>query len=374
MKILTTNQNINIKMDLESISLLTEFDELVRNEKILNEGAEKEFLKFVKSSQSKNSHQEVAEQECQRLSLQLSEASHEIVGLEMKLKQARDLLDNETQARKRAEGERDKLQAQFDNLKRLIFETDGVDEGTLRKVKNFESFQVNDGFGTASLGGGGGYGNVLSPGLMREAANCRRRSTNMTDGSVLDVDDLSFDETVNLCESRTRAGTRFNKTDSEARESRKRSRSIPRIEIRAHDSSPERSRKKERRSRSVGISNKVEVLEITPRVTSSASDTSSASQQQHTWDRKTEVKSNKCSACGKRIKLGKIYHRCRHCRVAVHPECETRLGSGCVGIQSTGPPSASPSKVSFLPSGYLTRTPSKKESNQRPIFESPMLN
>merc|ERR1711994_65001 len=110
------------------------------------------------------------------------------------------------------------------------------------------------------------------------AANCRRRSANLTDGSVLDVDDLSFDETVNLCESRTRAGTRFNKTDSEARESRKRSRSIPRIEIRDHDSSLERSRKKERRSRSVGISNKVEVLEITPRVTSSASDTSSASQ------------------------------------------------------------------------------------------------
>merc|ERR1712227_569678 len=79
---------------------------------------------------------------------------------------------------------------------------------------------------------------------MREAANCRRKSINMTDGSVLDVDDLSFDETVNLCESRTRAGTSFRKLNPEVREARKR----------------------ERRSRSVGISDRVEILEITPRL------------------------------------------------------------------------------------------------------------
>ena len=361
-------------------SLLTEFDDLMRNGKILTDGqAEKEFLKFVKSSESNRRRWEQSELECQRLDLELSKAQHEILGLETKLQQARSMVDNETSLRKRAEAERDRLYSQLERLKQLIFDTDGVDEGTLKKLKNFDTFNATD--ATTS----GGYSNILSPGLMSEAANCRRRSNNMTDGSVLDVDDLSFDETLDLCASRTRAGTSFRKTSVEARESRKRSRSNPRRSV---FQTPEplegRARKKERRSRSVGISDKVDILEITPRPASS--DTSQESQNRaveslrniassnfssrhaHDFEVKTELKSNKCSTCGKRIKLGKLYQKCKLCKLILHSECQPL--ASCVSVCPH-----SPVKVSSIPSGgHVARSPSRRETSQRPAkFESPML-
>ena len=362
------------------ISLLTEFDDLMRNEKILSDGqAEKEFLKFLKNSELNRKRWEQSELQCQRLDLELAKATHEILGLETKLQQARTMVDNESTARKRAEAERDRLSSQLERLKQLIFDTDAVDEGTLRKLKNFDTFNATD------AAPSGGYGNILSPGLMSEAANCRRRrSINMTDGSVLDVDDLSFDETLDLCASRTRAGTSFRKTSVEARESRKRSRSNPRRSVFVTpEPLEERARKKDRRSRSVGINDKVEILEITPRP--SNSDTSQESQNRavesfknisssnfssreaHDFEVKTELKSNKCSTCGKRIKLGKLYQKCRLCKLIIHSECQP--AASCVAVCPH-----SPVKVSSVPSGgHVSRTPTKRDTSQRAKFESPML-
>ena len=356
--------------DFVGISLLTEFDDLVRNEKILHEGAEEHFLRFVKNSESNRTKWENSEHECQRLSIELTKASHEITGLEAKLQQARMMFDNETQSRKRAEAERDRLAGQLQTLRQLILETDGVDEGTLRRVKNIESFTVND--------CEGGYGNVLSPGLMREAAYCRRRSGNLTEGSVLDVEDLSFDETVNLCESRTRSGTSFRKLNPEQREARKRSRSNSRRRDQEHvDALDERKRK--RRTRSVGISEKVEILEITPRISEKSNESQHATspvknmsafssthaKDSHDLEEKTALKGDNCSSCSRRIKFGKIYLKCRQCKVVVHAECSP--SSRCHPC----PPPVSPSKVSRDPSSYITRTPSKKD--QRTMFASPMI-
>ena len=151
-------------------SLLTEFDDLLRNEKILTDGqAEEEFLQFVRNSDLNRRSWERSELECQRLSLELAKSNHEKLGLETKLAQARTLVDNEAHARKRAEAERDRLLNQLDRFKQLICDLDDVDDGTLKKLKNFDTFNATEGRLS------GGYGNVLSPGLMREAANCRRR-------------------------------------------------------------------------------------------------------------------------------------------------------------------------------------------------------
>jgi len=361
--------------DLSSISILTEFDDLVRNEKVLNEGSEKQFLKFVNNCELNRRRWEQSEHECQRLSIELTKASHEITGLETKLHQARIMFDKESQARKLAESQRDRLASQLQAFRQLVMEADGMDEGTLRKMKNFES--VND---------GGYYGNVLSPGLMREAANCRR--FNQSEGSVLDVDDLSFDEdTINLCESRTRSGAPFKKLDTDVREARKRSRSRSnprRSSLKEPINVEEKSRKKERRSRSVGICDKVDVLEITPRISDEDVRIARESQQPkmddicndritsnnnandlHDMEEKTELKANKCSTCSKRIKFGKIYHKCRHCKILVHAECVPNVR--CVPVNVLPP--SSPTKVSTLPSVY--RTPSKKDPKQ--MFASPML-
>ena len=66
--------------DLSSISILTEFDDLVRNEKVLNEGSERQFLKFVNNCELNRRRWEQSEHECQRLSIELTKASHEITG------------------------------------------------------------------------------------------------------------------------------------------------------------------------------------------------------------------------------------------------------------------------------------------------------
>ena len=363
-------------------SLLTEFDDLMRNEKILTDGqAEREFLKFVKNSELNRRRWEQSQLECQRLDLELAKATHEILGLETKLQQARTMVDNEATARKRAEAERDRLASQLERLKQLIFDTDAVDEGTLRKLKNFDTFNATEGASNE----GGGYGNILSPGLMSEAANCRRRrSINMTDGSVLDVDDLSFDETLDLCASRTRAGTSFRKTSVEGRESRKRSRSNPRRSVfLTPEPLEDRARKKERRSRSVGISDKVDILEITPRPSTNdtpqesrkqaveslrnISSSNFSSREAHDFEVKTELKANKCSTCGKRIKLGKLYQKCKLCKLSIHSECQPT--AACVAMCPH-----SPVKVSSIPSGgHASRTPSKRDTSQRAKFESPML-
>merc|ERR1719318_1768254 len=102
--------------------------------------------------------------------------------------------------------------------------------------------------------------NILSPGLTREAMNCRRSAINLTEASVLDVEDLSFDvdDTLGLCESRTRAGTTFNKQEQGVQARKKRSRSAGR-----RSELPvvvENVSKRGRRSCSVGVNDRRSVV------------------------------------------------------------------------------------------------------------------
>lgn len=350
--------------DGTELSLLTQYDDLTRNSNALTEGEEKEFLTFVRSSQLLVSSITNTREEVQRRDLELETLMKENTGLKLKLEQARALVDNESKARKKAEQERDRLNNQFQLLRQLILETDGVDEGTLRRVKFLEEPSVPL--------PGQGYPNILSPGLMslREGLDLKnkRRSANMTEESVLDVEDLnlSFDETANLCdESRGRLQQSLN--GLQVTSERKRSRSVTRREdVEEND----RVKKRERRSRSVGISDRVDVLEITPRMTVDEKPSSSIPPLQtrkleHRLEEKINVKSEKCAVCKKRIKFGKKYLSCVHCKVVTHPECD--LQEECPGPALT----SSPSTVSSNPSVFLSRTPSKKE--HRNIFASPML-
>ena len=91
-----------------------------------------------------------------------------------------------------------------------------------------------------------------------------------------------------------------------------------------------------------------------------------SSREAHDFEVKTELKSNKCATCGKRIKLGKLYQKCKLCKLIIHPECQP--GAACVGVCQ------SPVKISSNPDGgHITRTPSKRDYSQKAKFESPML-
>ena len=287
--------------------------------------------------------------------------------LKLKLEQARSLVDNE------AEHERDKLDNQFRLLRQLLLETDGVDEGTLRRVKILEDPVVSLPSSPSQ-----GYPNIISPGLMslREGLNKpsgKRRSVNMTEESVFDVDDLnlSFDETANLCESRARLeqsylGQQARKTKTD----RKRSRSVTRREEEPETEQEVQAKKRERRSRSVGINDRVEILEITPRMNQEEKQDDppffTSRRQEHSFEEKTNIKSDKCFVCNKRLKFGKKSLNCVGCKMVLHPECAESVQGNCRGQLVT----SSPTTVNTNPSIFLSRTPSKKEKK---IFASPML-
>jgi len=359
------------------MSLLTQYDDLIRNSNALNTGEEEEFLTFVRSSVRLVRSMSNSEGNVQRLDLELEKLMKENTGLRLKLEQARALVDNESKARKKAEQERARLESQFQLLRQLILETDGVDEGTLKRVKFLEEPSV------PQPSQGQGYPNILSPGLMSlrdglsKPSTSRRRSANMTEESVLDVEDLnlSFDDTANLCDdSRLRLQQSY--LGQKAKSERKRSRSVTRI-VEGEEEQNGRVRKRERRSRSVGISDKVEVLEITPRMTLTERQDNLQPEPEpifqrkleHNLEERTNIKSEKCDGCKKRLKFGKKYLHCVTCKIVIHPECEG--DEECHGQNLAPSLTSSPSTVSTNPAIFLSRTPSKREKTN--IFASPML-
>lgn len=394
----------SLKEDEKHLSVVAAFDDLVRNSAVLTEGSEDEFLKFVVNSEVSRQRWENAELECQRLSIELTKCTQDINNMEHKLNHARLMLDTELHLRKKAESERDKLASQLQILRQLVMETDhhGLDEITMDKIRGIDRVGVRSNT------------NILSPGLTREAMDCRRRRSaiNLTEASVLDVEDLSFDidDTVDLCESRTRAGTTFNKQDKEMVR-KKRSRSTSR-----RSGLPlvvENVSKRGRRSFSVGSNDNIEVEEKEKNPRQSMARRSIMSEGrgrrshvrenprrstvsngyrgrkeekenikqilqedvvgEHTLVERTVIKPEKCVVCTKRIKFGKICLKCLHCKESLHMEC--RDGAGTCSVSS-------PTKVSSLPFPSLYTTPSKrtstyltpsKKEGKNTIFASPML-
>merc|ERR1712179_825087 len=319
---------------------------------------------YVGNSEVSRQRWEHAELECQRLSIELTKCSQDITTLEHKLKHARLMLDNELHLRKKAEAERDKMANQLQLLKQLVMETDnnGMDEVTINKIRGLDVCGVKP-----------SYTNILSPGLTREALNVRVSAVNLTEASVLDVDDLSFDidDTAGLCESRTRAGTNFRSERDEGMTRRKRSRSTTKkteIPVVVENVSKKgRGRKDHTREnmRRSTMSNSSTEGKENVRVYEEEITTD------HTLVERTVIKSEKCVVCSKRVKFGKISLKCVHCKETLHMECKDNAGA----CHATSP------KVSNIPfpslptpnkrvSTYLT--PSKNE-NKRTHFASPML-
>merc|ERR1719470_480775 len=73
---------------------------------------------------------------------------------------------------------RSRLAGQLQVLRQLVMDTDhGLDEVTMDKIRSLDRCGVRTNT------------NILSPGLTREAMNCRRSAINLTEASVLDVED-----------------------------------------------------------------------------------------------------------------------------------------------------------------------------------------
>ena len=196
----------------DGLSLVAQFDQLVRNRRVLtaSEGEEK-FLAFVKGADTTRQRWEAAEAQCEKLADQLVKSNQEVSMLEGRLDQARGMLQTEVEGRRRAEMERDLLAQKFQAVQSLVLEGSG---GVRRSLHQ----QVSRILGTPETGG------ALFPSIHLEAT-CR---TDKTDASVLDVDDLSLDDTADLCQdsplppssgprSRGRAGRKRSRSKSQGR-------------------------------------------------------------------------------------------------------------------------------------------------------------
>jgi len=192
----------------DSLSLLLMYDDLTRNDKVLNDGAtEEKFLQFALNQEFCRRRWEASELEVQRVQIELQGSEQEVRKLEMKLAQARDLLAAETSLRKKAENERESLGQKWELVRELI-STDQQggqtlnDDTRLRLAKLSASVMSRRETGIFSPGGPTG----LSP-------VCEIDST----GSILDASDLSFDNTqgtMGADESRLRSGRMFKRKSS----------------------------------------------------------------------------------------------------------------------------------------------------------------
>lgn len=345
--------------------MVVKFDELNRNGKVLQDPVEQSFLSFVVNAGVNRRRWEHAELECQRLGIELTKASKEISSLEHKLSGARSMLDNEQSQRRKAEAERDRLDSQLRLLRQLVLDDQLVDEVKLSKIRTIgvSDFRTDDALYSP---------NVHTPkGILKKI--------NQTEESIVDVDDFSFDDTRDLCESRSRLGRRSG--------SRKRSRSAGRdmasdniLENVASPRTDFQLKKRNRRSKSVVAFDNVasdetslEDIDTRPRSYSAherniiepdnrtSNNFSTAGGASHAFVQKAFVKAEKCSVCDKRFKFGKISYKCSQCRLVVHIECSDRAPVTCSGRGSP--------EVCRTPLADRTKSP----GGRKPYFASPML-
>eukprot|EP00092_Neocalanus_flemingeri_P040430 GFUD01044031.1.p1 GENE.GFUD01044031.1~~GFUD01044031.1.p1 ORF type:complete len:697 (-),score=180.39 GFUD01044031.1:226-2316(-) len=196
----------------DSTSLVLMFDDLSRNEKVLNDGTtEEKFLQFALNQEFCRKRWEASEIEVQRVQIELQSSEQEVRKLEMKLAQARELLASETSLRKKSENDRDVLEQKWVLVKELITTDQGgqtINDDTRLRLAKLEASV------TSRRGTLGGERGAFSPGGPTGLSPvCEIDST----GSILDASDLSFDNTQGTLggdESRLRSGRMFKRKSS----------------------------------------------------------------------------------------------------------------------------------------------------------------
>jgi len=88
----------------------------------------------------------------------------------------------------------------------------------------------------------------------------------------------------------------------------------------------------------------------------------------HQFVQKTVLKSEKCGACDKRMKFGKIGLRCCVCRLNIHVDCTAIAASMCRGWEP--PPTSAPRSPQC---GRQAQARDRNTNLRKQIFASPML-
>ena len=125
------------KTSKSNLSLVSEYDNLCTKSETFHEGGEEKLLIFLKSAKNWQKKMLYAEAERKRLSIVLKETERELSSKDQKIKQAREMINQEMRERQRIENECDDLQKQWGALQNLVNSGGNqINNDTLQKIRN----------------------------------------------------------------------------------------------------------------------------------------------------------------------------------------------------------------------------------------------
>ncbi|KAF5278863.1 hypothetical protein FQR65_LT03552 [Abscondita terminalis] len=269
----------------DHIDITSEFDELMWCMKQQRaDEVEDAFLDFVEQTKSVVEQWAKTSNECQRLQAELTKLNNDYNDLEMKLSQARKMLDRERKLTRKFEKERDEWKGEIRRVANVLNKNriEFPEELSMLDTKNFcnPHRAINT---TGSLLSNFSYSrseddldeSFVMPQILK-SSECRNRSPNATVVEISATDTVRATTTLTLNKDGPITATCLME-------------SIPAIET---------------------------------------EDT------QHRFYNKTLVMPETCVACSKRIKFGCTVLKCKDCHIMCHPECRNSTPTPCVFFES----------------------------------------
>ncbi|ELU10445.1 hypothetical protein CAPTEDRAFT_161236 [Capitella teleta] len=343
------------------LSLVAEFDDLIRNRGVLTAGIESEFLQFVINQDACRKKWLECDGSYSDLKDQIRSLVLENKTLQTKLKHARGTIDHEIKKRKRAESDKESLERQILLVRELL--TDKNHTVLNDKDREKLAFLSTD-FQTSNL--------QQSP---------HRADLNTIDESVslLSPSDISYDKTEeDLDVSYFRSGKKWKRPSApilddeeddytqskRSRRSKKHRRSKSATVAKATitidndmvEAEAEISTEKRKRHQTASPFKPLKKFHSDGDVKDNADGTYGRSPSQsslntpdirrqnsagglnklHSFVNKTLLKPvEACNPCGKKMKFGRPIAKCRDCRATVHPECKDLVPLPCIPVTVT---------------------------------------
>ncbi|XP_050696797.1 rac GTPase-activating protein 1-like isoform X2 [Eriocheir sinensis] len=376
-------------MDVTHMTLVAQFDDLIRcMQAYADPPTEEKFLEFLEGNETQFSEGRALAGEVQRLQDQLNQAHKKIKNLEMKLKNARHILDQEKGRRKAAEMEKNDLAVQ------IYQAIDMLGQGQVNKTREcLQQLQHSFTFNENHMHQGGG-GTLLAS---RQHSPPSPLSTITEDhdsvDTILNVSQINITEEDDLDDdSRLRSGRAFKrkssspppleKSDGKRRSGRKsggevktevtyytEGEELKRVKVDIQPSQPfltvtsenMRSPMKKpprtpapppptpaARTNPPSIFSPISMgTPMTPQPYSTPthaphtpilrnySSASKVNGRTHAFVHKTAYTTERCQPCGKKIKFAKSCLKCRDCRAVCHSECREQVPLPCVPTANT---------------------------------------
>ncbi|CAL4131689.1 unnamed protein product, partial [Meganyctiphanes norvegica] len=366
-----------------AMSLTSAFDDIIRSMEVLNDPAENKFFEFVESVDVWRSRAMKLQLEVNRLQETQMQSQKEIHTLDMKLVNARHLLDVERAKKHAVEKEKDDLAQQIVTVMELLG-SGKVNETKerLRELHSLSSGIISSTEIRFSHPGDAGLSTI-------------REGYDNSAASILDVSDIDLtDDALDQDESRLRSGRSFRKRKSEEGildesnykthkaesttdsykeyiltadivvadmiQENNANESLAAAQEHTDSGEPEvMIREKQSKYAFTPVA---PVKDYSPRQTiytpkthmytpgqaafktpnstgtppsHHRQSTTKLNTRQHAFYVKTVYKSETCQPCGKRVKFGKSALKCRDCRATCHQECKDLVPRPCVPTATT---------------------------------------